>query len=310
MQLANVLLALAAIVHAENTLTTCQSAQNAAVPCLKDSNASTTKLLDTASNQIYNFSHLNISTVENLPADAKYVDLSYNQIREINQGIPPSVAFLNLSHNALQTSWLQIPISATTVDISYNQRGLPWTAMENVWFKYLPSVSRVIYRGNDLAIVNLSYTNFPYHPHPLKALDWSDNPKLVINAAGIYNYLASHITVTADPTSYNNTLAVCENQKDTLVPIQSFPVEYSPQGDATYKPGNTTIYACSVGHFDPQAPSSASNGDGGHAAVYVVVGLVALGIVVFVIYRVTSKRRALKSTQSKDGHMNFQELKC
>ncbi|CAK4593920.1 unnamed protein product [Aphanomyces euteiches] len=198
--------------------------------------------------------------------------------------------------------------------------------MENVWFKYLPSASRVIYRGNDLAIVNLSYTNFPYHPHPLKALDWSDNPKLVINAAGIYNYLASHITVTADPTSYNNTLAVCENQKDTLVPIQSFPVEYSPQGDATYKPGNTTIYACSVGHFDPQAPSSASSkrsswirkngltifldGDGGHAAVYVVVGLVALGIVVFVIYRVTSKRRALKSTQSKDGHMNFQELKC
>ncbi|KAH9100811.1 hypothetical protein Ae201684P_007005 [Aphanomyces euteiches] len=151
-------------------------------------------------------------------------------------------------------------ICPTTVDISYNQRGLPWTAMENVWFKYLPSVSRVIYRGNDLAIVNLSYTNFPYHPHPLKALDWSDNPKLVINAAGIYNYLASHITVTADPTSYNNTLAVY--------------------------------------------------GDGGHAAVYVVVGLVALGIVVFVIYRVTSKRRALKSTQSKDGHMNFQELKC
>ncbi|KAG9399847.1 hypothetical protein AC1031_011266 [Aphanomyces cochlioides] len=85
---------------------------------------------------MYNFSHLHISTVENLPADAKYVDLSYNQISEISQGIPPSVAFLNLSHNALQTRWLQITISATTVDISYNQGGLPWTAMENVWFKY------------------------------------------------------------------------------------------------------------------------------------------------------------------------------
>ncbi|CAK4746528.1 unnamed protein product [Aphanomyces euteiches] len=213
-------------------LTLCPSATNVSVPCLKDPTTGLTTTLSSSSNQSYNFSNLNISVLRDLPTDAQWVDLSYNQISNISRSMPSTLKFLNLSHNTLQKNWIQTPISATTLDVSNNQGGLRW--MENVlWGVSLPKLTRLIFRTNNLKEISLSYDNFPLNPHPFSALDLSGNVNMNFSAtADVFNYMNKIITFSADTNSYNDTLRACGNRTDYVVKLRSLPVQYSSQGEA------------------------------------------------------------------------------
>ncbi|KAG9399839.1 hypothetical protein AC1031_011260 [Aphanomyces cochlioides] len=204
-----------ATAHAAITLTLCPA--DLSLPCLNDTTTGKTTNLQPGSNQSYNFSNLNISVIQDLPADAKYVDLPYNQISQVSRGIPASVTFLNLSHNTLQSNWIQTPLPMTTLDVSYNQGGLHW--IQNVkWGESLTKLTRLIYRGNNLRNLKWGYDNFPAGQHPFSAMDLNGNPQLTIRMELItFAFMQNRFTLTADATSYNATLRICENHKEYIV---------------------------------------------------------------------------------------------
>ncbi|CAK4131208.1 unnamed protein product, partial [Aphanomyces euteiches] len=96
-----------------NTLTQCSSSKNLTLPCVIDDSTGTTTLVESQGNQSYNFANLNISYIKHIPQDARWIDLSYNQINDLWTDLPPTLTFLNLSHNALKSHWIQTRIPAT-----------------------------------------------------------------------------------------------------------------------------------------------------------------------------------------------------
>ncbi|CAK4450914.1 unnamed protein product [Aphanomyces euteiches] len=246
------LLCLATIAKASLVLTLCPASSGVSVPCLNDTvSGTTTNLQLPSSNQAYNFSHLNITAIQDLPSDAKYVDLSYNQINTISRPLPSTLEFLNLSHNALRSKWILTSIAVSTLDVSYNQWGLPW--FENItWKESLPKLARLIFRGNNLSILRLNGRTLPVEPHPFSALDVSDNPNVifVIQTNYNYKYLQQAVTITTDQLDALNfevcKLATQSNRTMNLT-LERVSVEYLSQGEAKYNRTNTTQFDVCIG---------------------------------------------------------------
>ncbi|CAK4886443.1 unnamed protein product, partial [Aphanomyces euteiches] len=208
------LLCLATIAKASLVLTLCPASSGVSVPCLNDTvSGTTTNLQLPSSNQAYNFSHLNLTAIQDLPSDAKYVDLSYNQINTISRPLPSTLEFLNLSHNALP---------------------------------------RLIFRGNNLSILRLNGRTLPVEPHPFSALDVSDNPNVifVIQTNYNYKYLQQAVTITTDQLDALNfevcKLATQSNRTMNLT-LERVSVEYLSQGEAKYNRTNTTQFDVCIG---------------------------------------------------------------
>ncbi|CAK5062484.1 unnamed protein product [Aphanomyces euteiches] len=288
MNFANVLLlALVAIAQASITLTTCTTSKGVSVPCLNDTATGNLTNLEPSSNQTYDFRNLNISAIQNLPADAQWVDLSNNQITQVLRGIPSNLTFLNLSHNALKTSWINVSIPVVTLDVSYNQGGLAWTP-SNTWENFFPKVVRLLHRGNQLKSVSWNQDEWPIFHSVFRALDLSENPGMVVKAyETVTIFINTSVTLTADANSYEDTLKACGNKADRVVQYNITPVvSYSVQGDAVYgKPSpNQTFSVCKVtlgdlmGNSDPTtaAPSSGAASRNVHGVLIAFVSFAAL----------------------------------
>ncbi|KAG9399845.1 hypothetical protein AC1031_011264 [Aphanomyces cochlioides] len=272
-----VLLSFVAVTNADNLLTTCTSLQGVAVPCLNDTVKGTMTNLDRSPNQTYNFSNLNITAIQDLPPDAKYVDLSYNQISEISRGIPSTLSFLNLSYNTLKANWTKIQLPVSTLDLSYNQGGLLWNG-DYYWEMNVPQIVRLVFRGNQLGTLKWTTSNFPFFRSYLHALDLSDNPRLVVYGdSNVMDRIKSNIALTADASSYDDTLKVCGNRTEKIVKLDIIPVlNYTLQGEAHY--GNVLtdqkFAACSLNYTDLYTPPP--NGVASRRVEGAVLGLVSL----------------------------------
>ncbi|KAG9399840.1 hypothetical protein AC1031_011261 [Aphanomyces cochlioides] len=218
-------------------------------------------------------------------------DLSYNQISQVSRGIPASVTFLNLSHNTLQSNWIQTPLPMTTLDVSYNQGGLHW--IQNVkWGESLTKLTRLIYRGNNLRNLKWGYDNFPAGQHPFSAVDLIGNPQLVLRIErDTYDPIVQKFTLSADATSYNETLLLCENRTKYVVQLESLPVQYSPQGDAEYTKAlapTGVVYVCSWGYGDPRPTTLKPGFDDTrpfNAALLIVVVIAILLVKMYLLFR-------------------------
>ncbi|CAK4916718.1 unnamed protein product [Aphanomyces euteiches] len=306
------LLCLATVTKASLVLTLCPASINISVPCLNDTvSGTTTNLQLRSSNQSYNFTHLNVTAIQDLPRDAQYVDLSFNQIRTISRSVPSSLTFLKLSHNALVSQWIQAPINVSILDVSYNQDGLPW--MENIsWALSLPRLTRLVFQGNQMTRLLLTKDNLPPEGHPFSALDISNNKaklEFVIQTKREYDYLVKSVTLTLDWMSdaFVDAYQVCKTVVSKELPIQNVPVEYLPQGGAAkYDYGRANQFSVCV---DPPTDAGtlflASNflssleslvqavetTDGSSRAL--VIALTAVGsvlLVVFLVFRFGFKR--------------------
>ncbi|KAH9186124.1 hypothetical protein AeNC1_011897, partial [Aphanomyces euteiches] len=193
----------------------------------------------------------------------------------------------NLSHNTLQSNWIQTPLPMTTLDVSYNQGGLPW--IQNVKRGVsLPKLTRLLYRGNNLTNLKWDEYNFPAGQHPFAAMDLSGNPHLTIRMEMItFVFMKNRFNLTADATSYNATLRICENFNEYIVQFDAFPVEYSPQGDAQYNKAVAPqpVYVCSWGYYDPTRTSMpASKNDAKTGTVLLTILYIALVILVLYLW--------------------------
>ncbi|KAF0731304.1 hypothetical protein Ae201684P_007003 [Aphanomyces euteiches] len=225
-----------------NTLTQCSSSKNLTLPCVIDDSTGTTTLVESQGNQSYNFANLNISYIKHIPQDARWIDLSYNQINDLWTDLPPTLTFLNLSHNALKSHWIQTRIPATILDVSYNQGGLAWPTYLD-WEYAFPNLTRFIFRGNNLTKLMLVANQFPDKNHPLRAIDVSGNPNLIwILEYGMESSLAKNFTLTADSNSYNDTLHACQNKSFNVGRLQPVLAEYSPAGDVKYSYASASQY--------------------------------------------------------------------
>ncbi|CAK4131201.1 unnamed protein product [Aphanomyces euteiches] len=290
------LLCLATVTKASLVLTLCPASINISVPCLNDTvSGTTTNLQLRSSNQSYNFTHLNVTAIQDLPRDAQYVDLSFNQIRTISRSVPSSLTFLKLSHNALVSQWIQAPINVSILDVSYNQDGLPW--MENIsWALSLPRLTRLVFQGNQMTRLLLTKDNLPPEGHPFSALDISNNKaklEFVIQTKREYDYLVKSVTLTLDWMSdaFVDAYQVCKTVVSKELPIQNVPVEYLPQGGAAkYDYGRANQFSVCV---DPptDAVQAVETTDGSSRAL--VIALTAVGsvlLVVFLVFRFGFKR--------------------
>ncbi|KAH9111871.1 hypothetical protein LEN26_003048 [Aphanomyces euteiches] len=266
----SLLLSFIAVTNAAISLTTCTSLQGVAIPCLNDTTKGNLTNLESSSNQTYNFSNLNITAIQDLPPDAKYVDLSYNQISEISRGLPSTLSFLNLSHNALLGNWTKTPLEVSTLDVSYNEGGLPWISDNMTWPKFLSKVARLYvccFSRNSRLIVPICLQCVPREPVGHRHLDrpelprlsilvarlvsrlffsnlWaldrevSDNPKLVIRGDNnAIQFINNTINMIADAISYDDTLKACGNVAEKVVKLNNTPlVPHSTQGEARHGP--------------------------------------------------------------------------
>ncbi|KAH9096170.1 hypothetical protein LEN26_017579 [Aphanomyces euteiches] len=276
-------------VDASVTLTLCPAANNLTVPCLNETATGRIVSLPALSNQSYNFSNLNITTVQDLPSNATWVDLSFNQISNISRRIPSTVSFLNLSHNRLQSNWIQTSLPMRTLDVSYNQGGLTWFK-DILWGVSLANLTRLVFRGNNVTNLTLNYDNVPDGRHPFRNLDLIDNPQLSLRTTmSVYLQMSHYMIVTADPNSYNNTLRDCENRSDYVVSLDSYPVYYSPQGDAEYnKSVVKPFFLCSWGYVELVRTSQSPGArDGQSPTVYYL----AIGVALFFLVLIFLARR-------------------
>ncbi|CAK5181640.1 unnamed protein product, partial [Aphanomyces euteiches] len=257
---------LAAIAKASVILTLCPASSGSTVPCLNDTARGTTTNLQPAStNQVYDFSHLNITDIQDLPSEAQYIDLSYNRISSISRDIPPSLIFLyvvsshvnfgfdtsycwNLSHNALIPGWFsQTSITVSTLDVSYNQGGLPWMK-EIQWRVSFPKLDRLVYRGNNMTSLRFnSSLNLPPERHPFSALDVGDNPNLsIVTLDGeSYRFLKNNVTLTTDLLALTLAKRACNRGYIDIPQMQTVPVQYLPRGVAKYDYAKAfKIYVC------------------------------------------------------------------
>ncbi|KAH9103378.1 hypothetical protein AeMF1_020264 [Aphanomyces euteiches] len=250
-----------AAVHASVGLTMCTKSNNLSVPCLNDTVTGTTTFLAPYSNGAYEFSSLGITFIQTWPPFAQSINLAFNNISEISTPIPTSLVSLNLSHNVLTKNWIQTPLTLMALDISYNQGGLPW--MENIsWGVYLPHLTQLTFRGNQVTNLSLNYDNFPMYP--LNTLDLGDNPKILLTVdSDVYTRLndASFVLTLDGPTVWTDAMNSCGGN-DNVRPIQSFQKQYFPQG-WQYDPSKwTLVYLCcqscsiyyTLGHTRPVTP--------------------------------------------------------
>ncbi|KAF0744152.1 hypothetical protein Ae201684_001293 [Aphanomyces euteiches] len=236
-QFALVLVWIAAVAESSLILTQCwtqNDANSSSVPCLNNTANGTVVYLPLADNQTlssYSYANLNISDVQDLPPNAKWIDLSQNNISQISCRIPSSLKFLNLSYNTLRDSWIQTPNSVTTLDVSYNQGGLPW--IENIkWATYFPNLYRLVFRGNNLTSIRLGFDTYP--PDRPFALDLSANPiSQAMVEANVYNRLSAG-ALTLDPNSYIETLRACGGDARYVQQVMTWPTTYLPQGEENF----------------------------------------------------------------------------
>ncbi|KAG9412186.1 hypothetical protein AC1031_015121 [Aphanomyces cochlioides] len=254
------LAASAGIAQASRILTLCSTSNNLQIPCLNDTIQGNTTFLSIQNNSsTYNFSNLNISSIQALPPSATSIDLSLNQIREISCPIPISLNLLNLSHNALMNRWIQTLVSVQTLDVSYNQGGLPWNP--NLLWAYLPKLQHLYFRGNNLSQLALSYANFP--PYPFNALDLNDNPSLLLTVdSSVYNRITSGgVKLALESNSYNSALTICGQNSNFVRGITSSAATdrdaYTTSNRAT---AIQTVYICYWGYYDSYDDKDSKNG--------------------------------------------------
>ncbi|KAG9399855.1 hypothetical protein AC1031_011275 [Aphanomyces cochlioides] len=295
-----VLLVLAAMAQADLTLTLCPSSNGVTVPCLNDTSSGNTMNLELSSEQSYDFTNLNITAVQELPPDARYIDLSFNRISAITRYLPSSLTFLNLSHNVLSTKWIQAPITVSTLDVSYNQGGLEYPDV--MWYYYLPKLKRLVFRGNNLTNLYLGYETIPNKPHPFVALDVSDNPSLLLTIEAYnFDFGTTSYIFTADRVPYDQSLQGCRGYAENLVSFESVPVDYLGQGYAKYDYAKThQVYVCIPPMFEHvdsyERPSMASI-----IALIAVSSLMVLLCLAFGIVSRIRKRRQREQSQREDN---------
>ncbi|KAF0744150.1 hypothetical protein Ae201684_001291 [Aphanomyces euteiches] len=284
------LLLVAAAAEALLTLTQCSTLNGtvgSSVPCLNNTADGTTTYLPTSDNQTYTFANLNISSIQDLPPNARWIDLSNNNISQISTRIPSMLIFLNLSHNALKNQWIQTPLTVTTLDVSYNQGGLPWIRSVQ-WSAYLSTLSRLVFRGNNLTSLRWGFDNFPMDQ--LTALDLTGNP--IVNFVieqGVYNQLNSVVELTMDPT---DMLRDCGGSPYYLRTVQSTPVSYLSDGDAKYMYGVTTSINVCVSIYATNAPTTATTSVGQVPWLITLTGLCgcfSMVIVAFAVIKIKAR---------------------
>ncbi|KAG9410282.1 hypothetical protein AC1031_018317 [Aphanomyces cochlioides] len=266
---------MAAAVNASLTLTQCwrqNGNDGSSVPCLNNTANGTITYFPLADNQSYSFANLNISDIQALPPDARWIDLSFNNLSQISSRIPPTLAFLNLSHNALRGQWIQTPLTVKTLDVSYNQGGLPW--IQNVlWGISLPILNRLVFRGNNLTSIRWGYDNFP--TLQLSAVDLTGNPitqAIVENSVNLR--IGNYVTLTMDPNSYYDALAACGNP-NFIRQIDNLPVVYLPNGEAQYDKSvpHSRLFLCVPVPESPPDPNVSA----------MKIGLIVLSCVIFLM---------------------------
>ncbi|KAH9096171.1 hypothetical protein LEN26_017580 [Aphanomyces euteiches] len=297
-------LGMSAMATASTTLKICNAGKNGPVTCVNNTDNGNKYFLRASINGVYTIHHYNISTIEDGHAMPEAcIDLSFNEISNISLSLPPAITYLNLSHNMLQQNWLQTSLNLTTLDISYNQGGLPW--FENIsWIDSLPNLTRLVFRGNNLTRLRLYDFNKPKLPPSLYALDLRDNPNLIVMTDNrSFTYISKHVTVTADPNSYNDVLRACENRSNYVLSLPTYPINYSPQGYAQFDKTVMTsqvFYVCAFYDIDRSITSPPPG------FVYVqyksspslfwpiIVGMVAVVLIMSVVYcivRCSTRRR-------------------
>ncbi|CAK4640178.1 unnamed protein product [Aphanomyces euteiches] len=147
--------------------------------------------------------------------------------------MPSSLYFLNISHNTLQKNWIQTPLTVSVLDVSYNEGGMAW--MPNVlWGVYLPKLSRLVFRGNQLDSLELSYNNFPMTP--LAYLDLSDNPNLILSVDSAIVH-------------------ICDAKHGMVYSMLLYAVQYLPEGnaiyDTPYNRADIVTNVCFLGYTPP-----------------------------------------------------------
>ncbi|CAK4306939.1 hypothetical protein Ae201684_016341 [Aphanomyces euteiches] len=223
-------------------------------------------------------------------------DLSYNIIREISTPMPSSLYFLNISHNTLQKNWIQTPLTVSVLDVSYNEGGMAW--MPNVlWGVYLPKLSRLVFRGNQLDSLELSYNNFPMTP--LAYLDLSDNPNLILSVdSAVWNRRDS-LVLTVKQTLYEKIVHICDAKHGMVYSMLLYAVQYLPEGnaiyDTPYNRADIVTNVCFLGYTPPPYIYTTSYGDPSKAIfmqIILTVGLFSIGVLVaYFVGRRYIKRR-------------------
>ncbi|KAH9134245.1 hypothetical protein AeRB84_019911, partial [Aphanomyces euteiches] len=193
----------------------------------------------------------------------------------------------NLSHNTLQSNWIQTPLPMTTLDVSYNQGGLPW--IQNVkWGVSLPKLTRLLYRGNNLTNLKWDEYNFPAGQHPFAAMDLSGNPHLTIRMEMItFVFMKNRFNLTANETSYNATLRICETS--TNISFNSTHFLWNIRHKATRnttKPSLHNQCMSAAGDITIQRASSmpASKNDAKTGTVLLTILYIALVILVLYLW--------------------------
>ncbi|CAK4129037.1 unnamed protein product, partial [Aphanomyces euteiches] len=222
-----------------------------AVPCLLDLHKGTTTNLPQADMLKYSFVNLGITVIEELPPTAQSIDLSFNNIREVSCQIPPSLVLLNLSYNALEPLWIQTPLNVSTLDVSYTLRVLSWIG--NVaWGKVLPSLNRLIFRGNRLTRLRLGSDNFPMTP--LSELDLGDNANLLVTVDFRVFDRINHadFILTLDAASYGQSLTACGGNASYVRPLRSVKIVHRTQTITYFDSyANKLVYVCCLGCTAP-----------------------------------------------------------
>ncbi|KAH9103379.1 hypothetical protein AeMF1_020265 [Aphanomyces euteiches] len=237
-------LSLAIATNALLTLTTCNKPNGTVVACLNDTIAGTTTDLASSRSGYYDFTNLGISSIQSWPLDAQSINLAFNKISAISTPLPVSLASLNLSHNALQKNWLQTPITVRSLDVSYNQGGLPW--LENIlWGLFLPCLTQLAFRGNQVAEFNLTYENFPMFP--LSTLDFSENSNLALSIDASVNSCVNQVEFTlylSGARDFSAANAACAEYASYVVMLKSWKIQYFSQSWAVDRSSWKAFYAC------------------------------------------------------------------
>ncbi|KAG9410291.1 hypothetical protein AC1031_018323 [Aphanomyces cochlioides] len=87
--------------HALWTLTLCPAVGDTSVSCLQDSSTAETIILEQSLqfNQSFDFSGLGISSVQSLPPNATQINLSNNNISQLDCQLPSSLSSLYVSRD-------------------------------------------------------------------------------------------------------------------------------------------------------------------------------------------------------------------
>ncbi|CAK4075174.1 unnamed protein product [Aphanomyces euteiches] len=253
-----VLLMASASINALLTLTVCPTAGDFRVPCLRDANNVTSVLVDQPFHESFDLSGLDISTVEALPPNATYIDLSNNKISQLDCEMPSSLSFLNLSHNTLSRFPLSVPLPVSTLDVSNSQGGLSWL-QDATWSFWFPRIQNLIARGNNLDTLWLDRINFPSSGScSIWQIDVLDNPDLTIKMGlDVYTFVNRCVVKIHFDCDYNKTLSACdgnaEDVKRLLRPSARLNIENATWRQDEEIESPTEEYICMPRQFAPAA---------------------------------------------------------